>query len=51
MDLKYLNDTDAVNSGDDIAGTVAAVGSKVVEFRKGDRVVCLHHDSSVSSVL
>jgi NADPH2:quinone reductase len=30
------------NTGDDIAGTVHAVGSKVVEFKKGDRVAAFH---------
>ncbi|KAI4720458.1 GroES-like protein [Aureobasidium sp. EXF-10727] len=30
------------NSGDDIAGIVAAVGSSVHEFRPGDRVAALH---------
>ena len=30
------------NSGDDIAGTVHAVGSEVVEFRPGDRVAAFH---------
>ncbi|KAK9480344.1 chaperonin 10-like protein [Lipomyces japonicus] len=30
------------NSGDDIAGIVESVGSKVVDFKKGDRVAAYH---------
>ncbi|KFA51408.1 hypothetical protein S40293_03270 [Stachybotrys chartarum IBT 40293] len=32
----------AHNSGDDLAGVVEAVGDKVCEFRKGDRVAGMH---------
>ncbi|KAF4164728.1 hypothetical protein CNMCM6936_008781 [Aspergillus lentulus] len=31
-----------INSGDDIAGTIEAVGEDVVGFRKGDRVAAFH---------
>jgi NADPH:quinone reductase len=31
-----------LNSGDDIAGTVVAIGSGVYEFRPGDRVAAFH---------
>ncbi|KAJ9660770.1 hypothetical protein H2198_002309 [Neophaeococcomyces mojaviensis] len=37
--VPQLNNT---NSGDDVGGTVAAVGSKVSEFRVGDRVSAFH---------
>ncbi|KAF2427694.1 GroES-like protein [Tothia fuscella] len=33
---------DGFNSGDDIAGTVHAVGDKVYEFKPGDRVAAFH---------
>ncbi|KAK9234448.1 chaperonin 10-like protein [Lipomyces kononenkoae] len=32
----------ALNSGDDIAGTIVSVGKSVLEFRHGDRVAALH---------
>ena len=32
----------SLNSGDDIAGVVHAVGSNVVEFKRGDRVAAFH---------
>ena len=32
----------SLNSGDDIAGVVYAVGSNVVEFKPGDRVAAFH---------
>lgn len=32
----------AVNQGDDIAGTIHAVGEGVTEFRQGDRVAAFH---------
>lgn len=31
-----------MNTGDDIAGTVEAVGEDVVGFNKGDRVAAFH---------
>jgi len=37
--IPQLNNT---NSGDDIAGTVVAVGSDVSEFKPGDRVAAFH---------
>lgn len=33
---------ESTNSGDDIAGIVHAVGSKVWEFKPGDRVAAFH---------
>lgn len=32
----------AINQGDDIAGTVHAIGSGVTEFKPGDRVAAFH---------
>lgn len=32
----------AINSGDDIAGTIHSVGEGVHEFKKGDRVIAFH---------
>ena len=37
-----LTIADRPNSGDDIAGTVAAIGSNVTDFHVGDRVAALH---------
>jgi len=34
--------SDGMNSGDDVAGYVAAIGPRVTEFRVGDRVAGLH---------
>lgn len=33
---------EAINTGDDIAGVIHAVGSNVVEFKPGDRVAAFH---------
>ncbi|KAF3107915.1 hypothetical protein TWF569_005517 [Orbilia oligospora] len=41
-DWKYINAEKAFNSGDDIAGTVDAVGENVASFRPGDRVAAFH---------
>ncbi|KAF3940597.1 Zeta-crystallin [Dactylella cylindrospora] len=41
-DWKYIGDKKARNSGDDIAGIVDAVGSKVLDFKPGDRVAAFH---------
>lgn len=40
-DWKYLNDKPS-NQGEDVAGYVHAVGSKVTEFHVGDRVAAFH---------
>ena len=32
----------SINQGDDIAGTVHAIGSGVTEFKPGDRVAAFH---------
>lgn len=34
----------SINPGDDMAGVVEAIGSEVVEFKKGDRVAALHRN-------
>ncbi|KAK6530844.1 hypothetical protein TWF281_007680 [Arthrobotrys megalospora] len=41
-DWKYINSETGFNSGDDIAGTVDAVGENVISFRPGDRVAAFH---------
>ncbi|EEP78603.1 conserved hypothetical protein [Uncinocarpus reesii 1704] len=40
-DWKYLTET-PTDQGDDVAGYVHAVGSKVTEFKPGDRVAAFH---------
>nr|KMM71525.1 hypothetical protein CPAG_07832 [Coccidioides posadasii RMSCC 3488] len=40
-DWKFLSDK-PTNQGDDVAGYVHAVGSKVTEFKPGDRVAAFH---------
>ena len=37
-----LTISDCPNSGDDVAGTVAAIGANVTDFHVGDRVAALH---------
>ncbi|KAK3674100.1 putative secondary metabolism biosynthetic enzyme [Recurvomyces mirabilis] len=39
---EWMEDQPSMNQGDDIAGTIHAVGSNVTEFRKGDRVAAFH---------
>ncbi|RVD83856.1 uncharacterized protein DFL_005630 [Arthrobotrys flagrans] len=41
-DWKYITAEKGFNSGDDIAGTVDAVGDNVASFRPGDRVAAFH---------
>jgi NADPH:quinone reductase len=44
-DWKYpirVKDSQGLNTGDDVAGYVEAVGSDVTEFKKGDRVGAFH---------
>ena len=42
-DWKYAEmNKEAINTGDDIAGIIHAVGSDVVEFKPGDRVAAFH---------
>lgn len=42
----FQKDGESKNTGDDIAGYVAAVGEGVVGFRKGDRVAAFHEMQS-----
>ncbi|KAL7938462.1 GroES-like protein [Trichoderma chlorosporum] len=37
-----LDESQAFNAGDDVAGVIEAVGSEVFEFKKGDRVAGFH---------
>ena len=39
---EWMPDAAPTNQGDDIAGTIHAVGEGVEEFRKGDRVAAFH---------
>ncbi|KAK3356884.1 chaperonin 10-like protein [Lasiosphaeria hispida] len=39
---KKLDESNAANAGDDIAGVVESVGSTVFEYKKGDRVAAFH---------
>ncbi|TKA38829.1 hypothetical protein B0A49_13964 [Cryomyces minteri] len=39
---EWMPDAPALNQGDDIAGTIYAVGDGVTEFRQGDRVAAFH---------
>ncbi|TKA78080.1 hypothetical protein B0A55_03264 [Friedmanniomyces simplex] len=39
---EWMEQANGTNQGDDIAGTVYAVGEGVTEFRKGDRVAAFH---------
>ncbi|KAK4541032.1 hypothetical protein LTR36_008401 [Oleoguttula mirabilis] len=39
---EWMPDSPPLNQGDDIAGTIHAVGEGVTEFRKGDRVAAFH---------
>ena len=45
-DWKYPDwrpDLGPINQGDDFSGYVEAIGSKVSEFKKGDKVAAMHH--------
>ncbi|KAK5731709.1 hypothetical protein LTR17_011180 [Elasticomyces elasticus] len=39
---EWMEQANGTNQGDDIAGTIYAVGEGVTEFRKGDRVAAFH---------
>ena len=39
---EWMTELPAMNQGDDIAGTIHAVGEGVTEFRVGDRVAAFH---------
>ncbi|EWC48945.1 hypothetical protein DRE_00250 [Drechslerella stenobrocha 248] len=41
-DWKYGHGEDGANTGDDIAGIIESTGSKVLDFKPGDRVAAFH---------